>query len=385
MVQLNLALREINCKVVYFGCGLGGKTTNLEIVHEKAATESRGELTSIATESDRTLFFDFMPLDLGTVNGMRVKFQLYTVPGQVYYNSTRKLVLRGADGVIFVADSQRSKIDENVESLDNLEDNLKEQGRKLSDMPHVIQFNKRDMDEICTVAELSEKLNRYGAQVFEAVASKGDGVLETFKALAGQMLERVKSMSTESAAKPTVHAQRVTDPAPARSSSTSQIPTSPEAQQRLQGGIASTPVVPIQAVRVESRPLERSGQPARSQGPAAANPAGAADATEEPAARRGPAPMEPAAPARSAAPAPSSRSAASAATVERPRPSVRERRQVTTSQVSVSPITTSSLRVVGGMMVSTSSRRRRKGGALKIAMGIAALMLAAGAAYYFFM
>ena len=179
MVQLNLALREINCKIVYFGPGLSGKTTNLEIVHQKAPDSSKGELTSIATESDRTLFFDFMPLNLGKVGGMQTKFQLYTVPGQVYYNSTRKLVLRGADGVVFVADSSPDKMEENIESLDNLEECLREQGRTLAEMPHVLQWNKRDLPDAMAPEDLDQVLNRYGVPTSEAIAYKGDGVIET--------------------------------------------------------------------------------------------------------------------------------------------------------------------------------------------------------------
>ncbi|HYC78393.1 MAG TPA: GTPase domain-containing protein, partial [Planctomycetota bacterium] len=202
MVQFNLALREINCKVVYFGPGLSGKTTNLEVVHQKAPDESRGVLSSIATESDRTLFFDFMPLNLGTVGGMKTKFQLYTVPGQVYYNSTRKLVLRGADGVVFVADSNPAKMAENLESLQNLEDCLREQGRSLADVAHVIQFNKRDLPGAMPVEEMAAALNRYGAPTVEAVAASGQGVVETFKALSVVVLQKVKAMAEERASAP---------------------------------------------------------------------------------------------------------------------------------------------------------------------------------------
>ena len=207
MVQLNLALREINCKIVYFGPGLSGKTTNLEVVHAKAPDDSKGELTSIATESDRTLFFDFMPLNLGTVGGMKTKFQLYTVPGQVYYNSTRKLVLRGADGVIFVADSSPDKMEENIESLQNLEECLQGQDKSLSDFPHVIQYNKRDIEGALPVEEMDAALNKYGAPFFEAVASNGDGVIETFKALSGLVLEKVKAMAENSG---TSHTRSIT-------------------------------------------------------------------------------------------------------------------------------------------------------------------------------
>lgn len=197
MVQFNLALREINCKVVYFGPGLSGKTTNLEVVHRKAPEEAKGTLSSIATESDRTLFFDFMPLNLGTVAGMKVKFQLYTVPGQVYYNSTRKLVLRGADGVIFVADSNPTKMEENLESLRNLEECLREQGRSLSEIPHVIQFNKRDVPGAMTSDEMRAALATDGAPCFEACANVGTGVVETFKGLSMLVLQKVKAMSEE--------------------------------------------------------------------------------------------------------------------------------------------------------------------------------------------
>ena len=144
MVQINFANKEIQCKIVYYGPGMSGKTTNLEVVHKKAPLNSKGDLTSIATEGDRTLFFDFMPLDLGNIAGIKTKFQLYTVPGQVYYNSTRKLVLQGVDGVVFVADSSGSMTEENLESLRNLEENLNEYGKSLANMPHVIQYNKRD-------------------------------------------------------------------------------------------------------------------------------------------------------------------------------------------------------------------------------------------------
>jgi signal recognition particle receptor subunit beta len=201
MVQFNLALREINCKIVYFGPGLSGKTTNLEIVHQKAPQDSRGELTSIATESDRTLFFDFMPLNLGKVSGMQTKFQLYTVPGQIYYNSTRKLVLRGADGVVFVADSTPGKMEENIESLDNLEECLRNQDRTLDDMPHVIQFNKRDIEGATSLEEMQQSLNRYGAMTFEAVAASGEGVIETFKGLSNLVLEKIKTMPDKRSAR----------------------------------------------------------------------------------------------------------------------------------------------------------------------------------------
>ena len=203
MVQINFSLKEVNCKIVYYGPGLSGKTTNLEVVHQKAPQTSVGDLTSIATEGDRTLFFDFLPLNLGQVAGMKTKFQIYTVPGQVYYNSTRKLVLQGADGVVFVADSKRGKMDENIESLKNLEQNLKEHGLSFDTLPVVLQYNKRDLPEVYSVEELEQELNPGNFPHVEAVARSGEGVFPTLKKLAGMVLQSlnqqhssVKSKST---------------------------------------------------------------------------------------------------------------------------------------------------------------------------------------------
>jgi mutual gliding-motility protein MglA len=189
MVQINFALKEVSCKIVYYGPGLSGKTTNLEVLHQKIPSAHVGQLTSIATEGDRTLFFDFLPLSLGQVAGMTTKFQIYTVPGQVYYNSTRRLVLQGADGVVFVADSRRKRLEENLESLANLEENLRECGKDFRTIPTVFQYNKRDLPDIHTVEELEQKLNKYQLPYFEAVAFKGDGVFPTLRKLAGMVLE----------------------------------------------------------------------------------------------------------------------------------------------------------------------------------------------------
>lgn len=194
MVQINFALKEVNCKVVYYGPGMSGKTTNLEIVHQKAPEENKGELTSISTDGDRTLFFDFMPLDLGNVAGMRTKFQLYTVPGQVYYNSTRKLVLQGVDGVIFVADSDPDKFEESIESYANLIENLAEYGKDVRELPHVIQYNKRDLPNAMSVAEMDKRLNKFGVPTFEAVAYTGEGVFPTLKTLAAMVLESIEKI-----------------------------------------------------------------------------------------------------------------------------------------------------------------------------------------------
>ncbi|MBM3975205.1 MAG: GTPase domain-containing protein, partial [Planctomycetes bacterium] len=204
MVQINFALKEVNCKVVYYGPGMSGKTTNLEIVHQKAPDENKGELTSISTDGDRTLFFDFMPLDLGNVAGMRTKFQLYTVPGQVYYNSTRKLVLQGVDGVIFVADSDPEKMEENLESYANLIENLAEYGKDVRELPHVIQYNKRDLRGALPVEEIDRQLNKFGVPTFEAVACTGEGVFPTLKTLAAMVLESIEKIDGRHQRRPAV-------------------------------------------------------------------------------------------------------------------------------------------------------------------------------------
>ena len=191
MVQINFASREVNCKLVYYGPGRCGKTTNLQVVHAKAPQNSTGELVSIATETDRTLYFDFLPLDLGTVAGMRTKFQLYTVPGQVYYDATRKLVLQGCDGIVFVADSNPDLMAENIESLDNLGKNLAENGLDIMDLPLVLQYNKRDLPNALSVAELDAKLNRNNWPTVEAVAVNGDGVFQTLKVISQQVIKRL--------------------------------------------------------------------------------------------------------------------------------------------------------------------------------------------------
>jgi len=236
MVQINFALKEVNCKIVYYGPGLSGKTTNLEVVHSKAPTSHVGELTSIATEGDRTLFFDFLPLSLGQVAGMNTKFQIYTVPGQVYYNSTRKLVLQGADGIVFVVDSRRGKMDENLESLANLEENLREYGMDIRSTPLVLQYNKRDLPDIYTVEEMQEMLNKYAAPYFEAVAVKGDGVFPTLKKLSSMVLEGLNRQQTSTGMR---RPPPSTKPAPAREAvavgaghGSGQVPTAPAAGAR---------------------------------------------------------------------------------------------------------------------------------------------------------
>jgi len=191
MVQINFASREVSVKIVYYGPGRSGKTTNLEQIHLKAPQDSKGELISIATETDRTLFFDFLPLDLGKIAGMTTKFQLYTVPGQVYYNATRKLVLQGTDGVIFIADSAPSMRDENVESLDNLIENLEENGLSIEELPVVFQWNKRDLPEVLSPEQMNTDMNRWNAPTCEAVAVKGEGVFKTLKLLASLVIKKL--------------------------------------------------------------------------------------------------------------------------------------------------------------------------------------------------
>ena len=179
MVLFNYATKEITAKIVYYGPGLCGKTTNLQFVYESLSSNSKSKMLSLSTKTDRTLFFDFLPLDLGKIRGMRTKLQLYTVPGQVYYNSTRQLVLKGADGVVFVADSQDYALDANLESMQNLEDNLKRQGLKIRELPMVVQYNKRDLPNALPVGKLEQELNKARVPHFESVATTGEGVEET--------------------------------------------------------------------------------------------------------------------------------------------------------------------------------------------------------------
>ena len=190
MSFINFAAREINCKLVYYGAGLGGKTTNLQVVFDNAP--NKGKMISLATESDRTLFFDFLPLDLGTVRGFKTRFHLYTVPGQVFYDASRKLILRGVDGVVFVADSQEERMDANMEALENLEENLQEHGYDFAKMPYVLQLNKRDLPTALPVEALKQELVRKGEPVFEAVAYKNVGVFDTLKDVARLVLAELK-------------------------------------------------------------------------------------------------------------------------------------------------------------------------------------------------
>jgi hypothetical protein len=195
MTFINYASREINCKIVYYGPGLCGKTTNLQYIYDKTNPNAKGKLISLATETDRTLFFDFLPLELGTVRGFRTRFHLYTVPGQVFYDASRKLILKGVDGVIFVADSQVERMDANVESVENLQTNLRTQGYDINTIPFVLQLNKRDLPNVAPVDEMKRLLMRKEEPVFEAVAAKGPGVFETLKGVAKLVLQELTKSS----------------------------------------------------------------------------------------------------------------------------------------------------------------------------------------------
>jgi hypothetical protein len=192
MTFINYASREINCKIVYYGPGLCGKTTNLQYIYDSTAPAAKGKLISLATETDRTLFFDFMPLELGTVRGFKTRFHLYTVPGQVFYDASRKLILKGVDGVVFVADSQEERMDANIESLYNLEENLKANGYDLAKIPYVLQLNKRDLPSAIPAPDLVAELRRRDEPVHEAVAAKGTGVFDTLKSIAKLVLTELR-------------------------------------------------------------------------------------------------------------------------------------------------------------------------------------------------
>lgn len=193
MPFINLPLREITCKIVYYGPGLCGKTTNLQYIYAKTNPEARGNMIALATETDRTLFFDFLPLGLGEIRGFKTRFHLYSVPGQVFYDASRKLILRGVDGVVFVADSLYDRLDANLESMENLRVNLAEQGYDLDTIPFVIQYNKRDLPNAMPMEELSRLLNPRKVPEFGAVAVTGEGVFDTLKAIAKLVLQKVKS------------------------------------------------------------------------------------------------------------------------------------------------------------------------------------------------
>jgi signal recognition particle receptor subunit beta len=189
MSMINYASREISCKVVYYGSGLGGKTTNLEYVFSRVNPDTKGKMISLATETERTLFFDFLPIDLGEIRGFKTRFHLYTVPGQVYYNASRRLILKGVDGLIFVADSQRSRLEANIEAMHNLYENMESYGYDIETIPFVIQYNKRDLPDIMSLEELRSVLNPMGVPDYEGVAIEGDGVFQTLSAVSKAVVQ----------------------------------------------------------------------------------------------------------------------------------------------------------------------------------------------------
>lgn len=192
MSFVNYHTKEINCKIVYYGPGLGGKTTNIQYVYQRTQAGNKGQMVTLNTENERTLFFDFLPLDLGTIRGFKTRFHLYTVPGQVFYEASRKLILRGVDGIVFVADSQVERMEENLESFEGLKRNLEDQGYDVEKVPIVFQWNKRDLPNIVSIMDLEKKLNKADLPSFEAIATKGDGVFETLKMISKLVLLNIK-------------------------------------------------------------------------------------------------------------------------------------------------------------------------------------------------
>jgi signal recognition particle receptor subunit beta len=284
MVQINFGQREVSCKVVFYGPGMSGKTTNLEVIHKKAPKDAVGEMVSIATETDRTLYFDFLPLDLGQVAGMRTKFQLYTVPGQIYYNATRKLVLQGVDGVIFVADSTPDKMPENLESLQNLRDNLAEMGLTIDDVPVVLQYNKRDMPNAMSIPDMNAQMNpEQKMPVFEGVAREGKGVFATLKEISRLVIEKLNKehapgrrrtnaaappQPAQPAPPPPMPAQPAPRPAvPVASSQPAPRPAAPPPMPAAPP--APRPAAPAPAPRPQPAPAPR---PPAANGPSGANP-----------------------------------------------------------------------------------------------------------------
>lgn len=195
MALLNTNKKEINAKIVYYGPGLSGKTTNIQYIYKKLKPEHKGKLMTLATQTDRTLFFDFLPVELGEIKGLKIRFQLYTVPGQVFYNATRRLVLKNVDGIVFVAASEKDKLYDNIESFKNLEENIQHYGRSLSNIPFVMQYNKRDLPGILAVSELQDKINKYKSPYFEASANNGTGILQTLTAITKLVIHRLKTQT----------------------------------------------------------------------------------------------------------------------------------------------------------------------------------------------
>jgi signal recognition particle receptor subunit beta len=260
MVLFNYSTRELTAKIVYYGPGLCGKTTNLQFIYGSLPEEvKKGKMLSLATKTDRTLFFDFLPIELGTIRGMKTRIQLYTVPGQVFYNSTRKLVLKGADGVVFVADSQARMVEANIESYRNLDENLREMGIKIDEIPLVMQFNKRDLPNLSSVEEMNTRINRHNAPFYEAVAMTGIGVEDTLKAITKLVLSKLSTRySVQGAA---VQDEAVEPPAPA-------VAAAPRAAGRPPASLATAAPEPeeraVEALET-GRPPQRAPMPAARQ------------------------------------------------------------------------------------------------------------------------
>jgi hypothetical protein len=257
MASINYGAREINVKIVYYGPGLSGKTTNLQIIHRKIPQEHKSDMVSLATETDRTLFFDFLPLNLGTIKGFSTKFQLYTVPGQVYYNATRKLVLRGVDGVVFVADSAPDKIQENLESFQNLEDNLAEYHYKREEIPIILQYNKRDLPNALTIDQLQQQINKYSLQYTESVANKGIGVFDALKLIGKIVIDNLNRkysrLSRGVASSPVIAAPQ---PIARPSAPMVQQPIPVPVQQPIPVPVQQPIPVPVQQPVYEPRPVQ---------------------------------------------------------------------------------------------------------------------------------
>jgi mutual gliding-motility protein MglA len=264
MATINYALREISVKIVYYGTGLCGKTTNLQVIHRKVPTEFKSDMVSLATETDRTLFFDFLPLDLGKIKGFSTKFQLYTVPGQVYYNATRKLVLRGVDGVVFVVDSAPEKVQENIESFKNLEENLAEYGYQRENIPIIMQYNKRDIPNAVPVDKLNSLINKYGLPWNEAIAVQGKGIFESLKMMGKLVIDNLNkkySRSNAPASPPPVASSRVdpfASPSPSRTDSFLQRPAGAPVQRQQAPARPQPNAWPRQAQPMAAQPTDDS-------------------------------------------------------------------------------------------------------------------------------
>lgn len=263
MASINYAAREISVKIVYYGPGLSGKTTNLQVIHRKVPQEYKSDMVSLATETDRTLFFDFLPLDLGKIKGFSTKFQLYTVPGQVYYNATRKLVLRGVDGVVFVADSAPDKVQENLESFQNLEENLAEYGYKRENVPIIIQYNKRDLPNAMTVEELQQLVNKYNLPWSEAVANKGKGVFDSLKLIGKIVIDYLNKKYSRGSSPRAPEASLPSQPEVKRAYGQNPIPPQ---QQQFQGGNFNAYQMPPQG-QMPSFQQQRPAMPPAQQRP----------------------------------------------------------------------------------------------------------------------